>query len=379
MARASQALLLTAALLLCTSSAISSSKVAAPDKDAWSGLPRDVALRAMPLNTHATYFDPEKDPWVEKVGERPQVYYFHNFLTDAERQHIIKVAAPQMRRSTVVGPHGESVVDPIRTSFGMFIRRRHDPIIERVERRIALFTHLPISHQEDIQVLRYVDGEKYGAHYDSSYDKSAVGGPKFRLATFYMYLSDVEEGGETAFPKDSQWVDPAMGKAADPTFSDCAKGNVAAKPKANDAALFYSYFPNGTMDDASMHTGCPVLKGIKWGAPVWIHVDEFRPEEMRGDAPRVMPFRDPGTCADHSATCKTWADSGECAKNVGFMAETCGKSCGKCEDCGAADWDCINRNRVAQHYLPIDRAEMKWLGVDLHDALSLGTEPSPEL
>lgn len=59
---------------------------------------------------------------------------------------------PQMRRSTVVGPHGESVVDPIRTSFGMFIRRRHDPIIERVERRISLFTHLPISHQEDIQV-----------------------------------------------------------------------------------------------------------------------------------------------------------------------------------------------------------------------------------
>ena len=27
-----------------------------------------------------------------------------------------------------------------------------------------------------------------------------------------------------------------------------------------------------------MHTGCPVIKGIKWGAPVWIHVDEFFPE-----------------------------------------------------------------------------------------------------
>ncbi len=53
----------------------------------------------------------------------------------------------------------------------------------------------------------------------------------------------MEEGGETAFPLKSQWVDPAMGTRADPTFSDCARGNVAAKPKKNDAVLFYSYFP----------------------------------------------------------------------------------------------------------------------------------------
>lgn len=47
---------------------------------------------------------------------------------------------------------GQSVVDPIRTSYGMFIRRMSDPIIERIERRISVFTHLPMSHQEDIQV-----------------------------------------------------------------------------------------------------------------------------------------------------------------------------------------------------------------------------------
>ena len=109
-------------------------------------------------------------------------------------------------------------------------RRLQDPIIERIERRISLYTQLPLAHQEDIQVLRYVKGQKYGAHYDSAYDNKEEG-PHHRLATFYMYLSDVEEGGETAFPKDSEWYDPAMGVAADPTFSDCAKGHVAAMPK----------------------------------------------------------------------------------------------------------------------------------------------------
>ncbi len=46
-------------------------------------------------------------------------------------------------------------------------------------------------------------------------------------------------------------------------LSKCAQGHVAAKPKAGDAVLFYSYFFNGTHDPASLHTGCPVIRGVK--------------------------------------------------------------------------------------------------------------------
>ena len=33
-------------------------------------------------------------------------------------------------------------------------------MVTRVERRLELYTHINISHQEDVQILRYSDGEK---------------------------------------------------------------------------------------------------------------------------------------------------------------------------------------------------------------------------
>ncbi len=55
-------------------------------------------------------------------------------------------------------------------------------------------------------------------------------------------IADVEEGGETAFPQGSEWYDPAMKEAMDPLFSDCAKGHVAAKPKARGSMSRASCF-----------------------------------------------------------------------------------------------------------------------------------------
>jgi 2OG-Fe(II) oxygenase superfamily len=114
-----------------------------------------------------------------------------------------------------------------------------------------------------LQILRYDYGQKYGAHYDS------LG----RICTVLVYLTDAEEGGETAFPKtsDGDWADVSQ-RSTSTGFSDCARGHVAAKPKKGDALLFYSLKPDGqTTDDMAMHTGCPLIKGIKWTATIWMH------------------------------------------------------------------------------------------------------------
>jgi prolyl 4-hydroxylase len=50
-----------------------------------------------------------------------------------------------------------------------------------------------------------------------------------------------------------------------------------------DALLFWSMRPDAQEEDpASMHTGCPVTKGVKWTATKWIHAKPFRREQRRG-------------------------------------------------------------------------------------------------
>jgi hypothetical protein len=89
-----------------------------------------------------------------------------------------------MKRSTVVGANGGSVVDEYRTSYGTFLRRKQDPVVAEIERRVSEWVMLPQSHQEDLQVLRYGHGQFYKKHYDSLGDEKAGA----RVATVLMYL-----------------------------------------------------------------------------------------------------------------------------------------------------------------------------------------------
>jgi hypothetical protein len=107
----------------------------------------------------------EPDPQVVPLSwESPRIFLIKNFLSEDECDHVVRVATPQLTRSTVVDGHGGGVVDPIRNSAGMFVRRRSDPIITRIENRLANISMLPVSHQEDMQVLRYEPGQHYMPH-----------------------------------------------------------------------------------------------------------------------------------------------------------------------------------------------------------------------
>ncbi|KAF8063844.1 TRN1 [Scenedesmus sp. PABB004] len=286
---------------------------------------------------------------VEQLSWKPRAFLAKAFLSGEECDHIIAMSRPKLAVSLVVdnesGKFKRSEVRPpagaaplgggadarpssraacdapaptarraqVRTSSGAAFGRGHDEVLRRIERRIASVTMIPVEHQEGLQVLHYVNGQKYDVHYDTFHDqvnqKKEFGGQ--RAVTMLMYLSTPDEGGETVFPY-------AERKVSGPGWSDCARQGLANKPRRGDALFFYSLTPDGEVDPASQHGSCPTLNGTKWTCTKWIHVHPF------GVAP---PPPDPHGCADTNDQCAEWAYFGECAKNPGYMLVGCKTSC----------------------------------------------------
>lgn len=187
--------------------------------------------------------------------DSPRIELFEHFLSDRECDYIIEKGRPQLMRSRVFTASGE-VQDNRRTSEGMFFpQNSNDPILSGIEERIASLTRIPRSHGEGIQLLHYGVGAEYQPHYDY-FDCSTGGCDRGgqRVATMILYLNDVEEGGETIFPR----------------------AKVSVKPVKGSAVLFYNCLPGGKEDPNTLHGGAPVIKGEKWIATKWLRMGVFR-------------------------------------------------------------------------------------------------------
>lgn len=202
---------------------------------------------------------------------KPRALYFPRFATAEQCQSIIEMAKSHLRPSTLALRQGETdeSTKGTRTSSGTFISASEDKTgtLDFVERKIAKATMIPRSHGEAFNILRYEIGQRYNSHYDAF--NPAEYGPQTsqRVASFLLYLSDVEEGGETMFPFEH---DLNIGTGYD--YKKCI--GLKVKPQRGDGLLFYSVFPNGTIDRTSLHGSCPVIAGEKWVATKWIRDEQ---------------------------------------------------------------------------------------------------------
>jgi prolyl 4-hydroxylase len=104
---------------------------------------------------------------------------------------------------------------------------------------------------EDMQVVHYINGQKY----DSHHDWGVSGYPESRFITMLMYLNtqaDPGAGGETSFPKGG------------------SGGGIKVRPVKGTAMVFYNLLPDGNGDDLSLHAALPAIRGEKWLANYWI-------------------------------------------------------------------------------------------------------------
>ena len=209
--------------------------------------------------TQAPTFIQTSDRRVEivTVVKHPRVVVFGNLLSDEECEALIELSQPKLARSqTVDNQTGGEEVNSARTSDGMFFTRAENPVVERVEKRLAELLNWPFENGEGLQILRYRMGAEYVPHYDY-FDPAQPGTAKIvqrggqRVATIVMYLRTPERGGATVFPDIGLAVQPVKG-----------------------SGVFFSY-DRPHPDTKTLHGGTPVTLGEKYVATKWLRESEF--------------------------------------------------------------------------------------------------------
>ncbi|XP_035290464.1 prolyl 4-hydroxylase subunit alpha-2-like [Anguilla anguilla] len=195
----------------------------------------------------------EEDEW-----DAPKITRYHNFLSDDEIGTIKKLSAPKLERAQVLDHiTGKNYSVEIRVSKSAWLSDGEDPVVSRVNRRIADATGLDMKMAEKLQVANYGIGGQYEPHYDSKFandeEFQRLGG---RIATTLIYMTDVDVGGATVFP--------AIG--------------AALRPEKGSAVFWYNLLLSGKEDDRTLHAACPVMVGNKWVSNKWIRArgQEFR-------------------------------------------------------------------------------------------------------
>jgi len=204
---------------------------------------------------------------MEVLSTDPYIVIFDNFVADDEGETLIK-SITKWERSTdsgIMNEFGEAgrVLSQGRTSSNGWCMgdcERH-PKVRRLLRRIEEVTGVPYRNYESFQVLNYEVGQFYRTHHDyGKEDVHLACGP--RILTFFLYLSDVEEGGETAFPTLGIRVKPKKGRAL------LWPSTLNSDPEAQDVR--------------TMHEALPVIRGKKYAANSWIHLYDYMKPNLWG-------------------------------------------------------------------------------------------------
>jgi prolyl 4-hydroxylase len=258
---------------------------------------------------HRVYVEPQDNPTgkpviIESLSEVPRTFHLHNFFSYEEADRLIERILEiddetnKLQQSAVGHLNGKKLKSPHRTSENAFDQVSDAAI--RIRKRVFDVLSLGEYHPDmcdGLQLLRYKQKQAYIAHTDYfekhttqdwNWDPSEGGSNRF--ATVFLYLSNVTRGGQTVFPladmpeglpasydhpadvsdyqaRGAELFEPESWEAD--MVNKCST-KLAAYPRKAHAVLFYSQKPNGELDPMSLHGGCPVLDGTKWGANLWV-------------------------------------------------------------------------------------------------------------
>jgi len=170
----------------------------------------------------------------------PEPRVMKNFISEAERRHIISEASKILEASTI--SHNKTVNEGIRKSETAWLSR-DDKVVRNVINRCLKYTDRPITNCEKLQVLKYKPGGHYKPHQDAFKDDD-----NRRVHTFIIALNDGYRGGETIFPN----------------------LNKTYKLDAGDVLFFDTVDNYNLITSKSLHGGKTVEAGDKWICNLWV-------------------------------------------------------------------------------------------------------------
>ncbi|XP_005471609.1 prolyl 4-hydroxylase subunit alpha-1 isoform X2 [Oreochromis niloticus] len=198
----------------------------------------------------------QEDEW-----DSPHIVRYHNIVSEKDMEKVKELAKPRLRRATISNPvTGVLETAHYRISKSAWLGAYEHPVVDKINQLIEDVTGLNVKTAEDLQVANYGLGGQYEPHFDfgrkdepDAFEELGTGN---RIATWLLYMTDVQAGGATV-------------------FTDIG---AAVKPKKGTAVFWYNLYPSGEGDYRTRHAACPVLLGNKWVSNKWIHErgQEFR-------------------------------------------------------------------------------------------------------
>jgi len=212
-----------------------------------------------PANIKYVWSDTNKTSnYKEKIlSENPKIVYIHNFLSENEVNHIIKLADQLKKPSTIDSKESPvTLKENVRSSNSAHLGKSRDDIVKNIEKKAAEYTKLNTNYIEPLQVVVYEKGQKYNPHYDFfSPDSNEIINIGNRTKTMLVYLNDLPDnaGGNTFFPK----------------------LNLKIKPKARDA-IYFENMNDGELNYDTLHAGEEILNNSKkYAINIWFRENEI--------------------------------------------------------------------------------------------------------
>lgn len=242
-----------------------------PEREQYEKLCRGEGVRMTPRRQSrlfCRYFDNGRHPRFvigplkqEDEWDSPHIIRYHDVVSNSDMEKVKELAKPRLRRATISNPTtGVLETAHYRISKSAWLGAYEHPVVDKINQKIQDITGLDISTAEDLQVANYGVGGQYEPHFDfgrkdepDAFEELGTGN---RIATWLLYMSDVQAGGATV-------------------FTDIG---AAVQPKKGSAVFWFNLYPSGEGDYRTRHAACPVLLGNKWVSNKWIHErgQEFR-------------------------------------------------------------------------------------------------------